>query len=186
LDSKSKARAALDAARALFPTEERKRESRAAVKALLETDLLKGKKTIALFAAREIEADPGGLEEPLVRDGSSIAYPRVDGRALIFHLARADELQPVPPWNIREPDPTMEVARAIDAYVVPGLGFTREGHRLGHGKGFYDRVLNGRGNAIAIGFAFSFQLVDHLPIEDHDVPVDWIVTGRDLIEVKNR
>jgi 5-formyltetrahydrofolate cyclo-ligase len=184
LEAKANARAALKAARAAFPPEHRAIESAAAVRALLESDLLNGASTIALFAAREIEADPGALEEPLRLRGVKIAYPRVDGRVLSFHFARQEELQPTGPWNIREPDPSRPRAGAIDVYVVPGLAFTRSGDRLGHGRGFYDRVLQARGDALAIGFAFSFQLVDHVPTESHDQRVDAVVTGRDLIVLK--
>jgi 5-formyltetrahydrofolate cyclo-ligase len=160
-------------------------ESLEAVQALLASDLLNGAKSVALFAALADEADPSGLDPLLRARGARIAYPRVAGaRALTFHFARPDELVPVAPWDIREPPPSLPQANALEAYVVPGLGFTREGDRLGYGRGFYDRVLASRGAAIAVGFAFSCQLLDRLPIESHDQKVDAIVIGRELIVVK--
>jgi 5-formyltetrahydrofolate cyclo-ligase len=173
------------AARAALSSSQRETESSAAVRALLESDLLNGATSVALFAAMEDEADPAGIESALRKRGVRFAYPRVAGsRLLTFHFAVSEELTPVPPWSIREPSAAMPEAIEIDVYLVPGLAFTREGDRLGYGRGYYDRVLAGRGEALAIGFAFSCQLVDHLPVESHDQKVDAVVTGRDLIVLK--
>lgn len=71
-------------------------------------------------------------------------------------------------------DPTV-----LDVVVVPGLGFTRDGHRLGQGGGHYDRFLPRlRADCLTIGVAFAEQVVDELPVEDHDVTVDVVVTDR--------
>ncbi len=184
-DLKARARAELKAARAAVSPEERAIESEAAVQALLVSGLLEGARSVALFAPMSEEADPSRLEAVLAARGVAIAYPRVDaGGDLAFHLARGDALLPRPPWNIREPAPGEPTATAVDVYVVPGLGFTRAGDRLGYGKGYYDRVLAGRGSSRAIGFALACQLVDHLPVESHDQRVDAVVTGRELIVVK--
>src|SRR5688572_2141189 len=142
LDSKANARAVLKAARAAFPPKQRAIESAAAVRALLESDLLNGAKTVALYAALAEEADPIALEEPLRSRGASIAYPRVTPAGLTFHLARSQELRPTGPFKIREPDATGPITTTeIDVFIVPGLGFTRDGHRIGYGRGYYDRVL---------------------------------------------
>jgi 5-formyltetrahydrofolate cyclo-ligase len=151
---------------------------------LLESDLLNGAQSVALFAAMPGEADPGALEPILVERGIAVAYPRVSGpRDLSFHQAHSHDLVPAGPWGIREPAATLPEVMP-DAYVVPGLGFTREGDRLGYGRGYFDRVLAVRGEAIAVGFAFACQVLDRLPIESHDQRVDAIVTGRELIMVK--
>jgi 5-formyltetrahydrofolate cyclo-ligase len=183
LEAKASARAALKAARAAFPPEQRASESAAAVRALLESDLLNGATVVALYAALAEEADPAGLEEPLRSRGVQIAYPRVTKAGLAFHLARAEELRPIGPFGIREPEASAPRSSAIDAYVVPGLGFTRDGHRIGYGRGYYDRVLGARGDALAIGFCWSVQLVDRLPTEGHDVALDAVVAGEKLIRV---
>ena len=67
--------------------------------------------------------------------------------------------------------------RTLDAVVVPGLAFTTDGHRLGRGRGHYDRFLAGVGPAcLRVGVAFSEQVVDHVPVADHDVRLDAVVT----------
>jgi 5-formyltetrahydrofolate cyclo-ligase len=64
-----------------------------------------------------------------------------------------------------------------DVVVVPGLAFTPEGERLGQGGGWYDRFLsNIRPTCTTIGVGFAQQLVESIPTEPHDVPLDHIVT----------
>ena len=59
--------------------------------------------------------------------------------------------------------------------LVPGLAFTRDGHRLGYGGGYFDRFLE-QFTGISIGLAFSDQLVEALPLNEHDRAVDFVVT----------
>jgi len=64
-----------------------------------------------------------------------------------------------------------------DVIIVPGTAFSRAGHRLGQGGGWYDRFLPGRRpDAVTIGVGFAPQLVDDVPTEAHDVELDCIVT----------
>jgi 5-formyltetrahydrofolate cyclo-ligase len=66
---------------------------------------------------------------------------------------------------------------ALDVVVVPGLGFTADGRRLGQGGGHYDRFLPRlRPGCVTIGVAFAEQVVDDLPTEPHDVRLDLVVT----------
>ena len=69
----------------------------------------------------------------------------------------------------------------IDLAMVPGLGFTENGHRIGRGMGFYDRFLAqpdfiGR----SCGLAFEEQVLESLPVLDHDVPLSMLATDRGL------
>lgn len=66
---------------------------------------------------------------------------------------------------------------SVDVVVVPGLAFTADGRRLGQGGGWYDRFLaRTRSDCSSVGVAFDVQIVDDLPTEPHDVPVDLVVT----------
>lgn len=74
-------------------------------------------------------------------------------------------------------DTDLHLPDEIDLVVVPGLAFSQDRHRLGRGGGFFDRFLSGRAaNAFKLGICFSFQLVDHVPTEGHDVVMDAVVT----------
>jgi len=72
--------------------------------------------------------------------------------------------------------PALAVSR-LDVVVVPGLGFDHSGQRLGRGAGFYDRFLaRPELRAFKVGIALDEQLVDKVPMESHDVPLDAVVT----------
>ena len=69
----------------------------------------------------------------------------------------------------------------IDLVIVPGLGFTETGHRIGRGMGFYDRFLaQSDFVGLSCGLAFAEQMVEALPMLDHDVPLSMLATDRGL------
>lgn len=108
--------------------------------------------------------------------------PRVNGvnlELLPFDESRLE----IGSFHIEEPkgDDTYSVEE-IEVIVVPGVAFDRKGHRLGRGKGFYDRLL-ASAKATKIGIGYEFQLVDELPSESHDIPMDIIITEHSTIIV---
>ena len=80
-------------------------------------------------------------------------------------------------FGIREPAPTCIAIPLddLDVVLVPGVAFSLDGHRLGRGKGFYDRLLENF-NGKKIGIAFDEQIVDAIPVEKNDVIMDLILT----------
>ena len=97
-----------------------------------------------------------------------------------------DNLIPSNKFGILEPIEEMKIAyKNIDLILVPGVVFDKEGHRIGYGLGYYDKFLRKVPKAIKIGLSFDFQVVDKLPREMHDVPVDFIVTEERVIDCKN-
>ena len=74
------------------------------------------------------------------------------------------------------------VLGGLDLIIVPGLGFTKEGHRLGRGKGYYDtyqkRCVDETGvKPVTIALAFKEQICEHIPTNDDDVNVDYVIYG---------
>jgi 5-formyltetrahydrofolate cyclo-ligase len=79
----------------------------------------------------------------------------------------------------QSPKDGLQLPEQIDLVLVPGLAFSKDRHRLGRGGGFFDRLLAGRAkNAFKLAICFSFQLVDAIPTEEHDVKVDAVVTEK--------
>lgn len=109
--------------------------------------------------------------------GKRIALPVVEGNDLIlFEYTGPECLKEVPPFGILEPHGTRSISpEAIDAVVVPGMAFDARGGRLGHGKGFYDRLFPRIPDAKLIGVCLSCQLVDRVPMEPHDRRVDLVI-----------
>lgn len=78
-------------------------------------------------------------------------------------------------FGVYEPSNTTEIELTeIDLILVPGLAFQLNGNRLGRGKGFYDKLLK-NSKAYKIGICYSFQIVDHIPVDDWDETLDEIV-----------
>ena len=70
----------------------------------------------------------------------------------------------------------------IDLILVPGIAFSKDRHRLGRGGGFFDRLLAERGaNAFKLGLCFSFQVLDAIPIEGHDIVMDALVSNEGTV-----
>lgn len=94
---------------------------------------------------------------------------------------RAHGVATVAPSPAPDADAPIDPA-VVDVVVVPGLGFTPDGHRLGQGGGWYDRFLaRMRPDALKIGVGFDVQLVGELPTEEHDVTLDAVVTESGVV-----
>lgn len=120
--------------------------------------------------------------------GTRIVLPKVERKARrlrLFHVHDIAAETAAGIWGIREPreDRCLEARlEDIDVVVVPGVAFTRRGERLGYGGGFYDRLLgNWTPRPPCIAPAFAMQVVDTLPVDAHDIPVDLVVTESDSL-----
>lgn len=139
-----------------------------------------GKEVIAAHWPIGTEADIRVLLSDLQRAGYPIALPRMvtKDQPLEFRLfERGDPLSPGP-HNIREPSAEAPLVRP-EVVLVPLLAFDKAGYRIGYGAGYYDRTLEAlraAGNLLAIGIAYAGQMVDHIPAEAHDQPLDLIAT----------
>ncbi len=160
------------------------------VEHLISSGLLDGVQVLAAYAPIRSEADPGGAVEWHLKRGGQVAFPRVCDNLLKWFIATPSTLVPTPPWSIPEPVEAVHTAiaeRDIDAWIVPGLAFTQEGHRLGYGRGHYDRALSAASAGpsskapIRIGFAFSVQIEVAIPVEAHDRPMSAVVTERGVL-----
>ena len=124
------------------------------------------------------EVPTQSLLDHLVAAGKTVLLPRVvnDTDMELRHYTGRHDLQPGA-YGIMEPvgRPFTEY-KQIDVAIIPGMAFDREGHRLGRGKGYYDRFLSRVPNIYKIGLCFSWQLVDSVPTDEHDIRMDETVT----------
>ena len=163
-------------------------KSKSICEQILSSNILKNAKTVALYSAVKTEADPSSLALALEASNIETLFPKVlDGR-LQFHKATQSQL--VPGYaGILEPsaDHKIHPIHEIDIWIIPGLGFSRQGARIGYGKGHYDKALAEAMSLGAthktIGFGFSEQLTDEVPLEPHDVPLDIIAVENEIIYV---
>jgi 5-formyltetrahydrofolate cyclo-ligase len=118
-----------------------------------------------------------------------LIVPWCDGEELrLFWLQSLDELS-AGSFGIREPRAEMRSQpdrcgnpAEIDLVVLPGLAFDEQGRRLGQGRGYFDRLLMEMNpQAIKVGLAFEVQMVEEVPVEKHDLPVDLVITESRMI-----
>jgi 5-formyltetrahydrofolate cyclo-ligase len=118
--------------------------------------------------------------------GKRIAYPRVAGAELeFFAVEDRRELGPGT-FGVLEPKGGRQVPlAAIDLVVIPGVAFDLHGHRLGYGKGFYDRTFGAESDKpLLAGFAFELQVMERLPKERHDVRLDLLITEERVVDFR--
>ncbi len=123
---------------------------------------------------QEVRTTP--MLEQALRDGKRVAVPKVYGDEMKFIFL--DDLSQVEKGfaGILEPIADGPIAEDPAALVLmPGLAFTKEGHRMGYGGGFYDKFLALEPNHPTLALCYAFQMVDELPIDDYDVPVDVVL-----------
>ena len=129
------------------------------------------------------ELDLGELHRELLQQGRLLVAPRVpaQGRALELRQV-ADLAQDLAPsrWGIPEPRPErcpLVDPAQIDLVLVPGVAFDRWGNRLGYGAGFYDRLFQRLApSALRVACVQDALLVERVPAEPHDAPVDLLLT----------
>ncbi|HDN85936.1 MAG: 5-formyltetrahydrofolate cyclo-ligase [Candidatus Omnitrophota bacterium] len=115
-------------------------------------------------------------------DKKRICFPFIEGRGLYpYEVKNLDEDFIKGPWGTTHPNPkkTKRVElEELDLVIVPGLGFSPQGYRLGRGAGFYDRFLKKLPKKIKkVGVAFDFQVIENLPHQfPHDEKVDILIT----------
>lgn len=147
-------------------------------------------RSILFFASTPDEVNLWPCLEAALASSKLVCLPRSLPDQDAYCAAQVRDLQNdiVPGrFGIREPVPHCpEVPlNRLDLILVPGLAFDRMGHRLGRGKGHYDRWLTARSGLIC-GVAFDEQLVDAVPVEPHDLIVDCILTPSRWIDVSPR
>jgi 5-formyltetrahydrofolate cyclo-ligase len=115
------------------------------------------------------------------------------GELELFHLEAMDELS-VGMYRILEPRPELRALphkqvdpKELDLVMVPGIAFDRTGARMGHGKGYYDKLLqHARPDAPLVALAFECQLFPEVPTADHDIFMDTIITEKAVYDGKGR
>jgi 5-formyltetrahydrofolate cyclo-ligase len=142
---------------------------------------------IAAYLPIRTEFDPRGIIERARAMAITVALPAVvDRTTMVFR--RFDPGDPLVAGGLgtRSPAPDRSVVDP-DLVVIPMVAFDRTGARLGHGAGYYDRALAAlaaRGvHPVLAGVAFAVQEVGRIPVEPHDVLVDWIVTENEALDL---
>ncbi len=189
---KSSLRAAMLARRAALSADQVKAASQAVLDRLARLPVWDGVREALFYLPVKNEIDATGLLRSLWDKGVRILVPRCrKGQPGMLDLACIDDLAKTCPGSFGVPEPHESLCRPPDAFspdliLVPGAVFDRKGGRIGFGGGYYDRLLAGPGakNALTIGLAHAFQLVERLPSDPWDKPVDAVCTNKEILWIK--
>ncbi|MCZ2664832.1 5-formyltetrahydrofolate cyclo-ligase [Bacteroides fragilis] len=130
--------------------------------------------TILLYHSMKDEVQTHAFIEKWSRS-KKIILPVVIGDELELRVYTGPQDLAISSYGIAEPTGTRFTDyRAIDLAVIPGVAFDRHGHRLGRGKGYYDRLLP-QIAAPKAGICFPFQLVEEVPAEEFDFRMDTVI-----------
>lgn len=137
------------------------------------------------------ELDTWGLVDRLLAGGRELYVPRTAAGDPRLHVHPYPCALETLSFGLRQPSadcpelPAEQIDSVLDVALVAGLAFDRAGHRLGYGAGYFDRFLAGRGFP-TVGLACDVQIVDALPIEEHDVPMSVVVTESRTFDRRTR
>lgn len=160
----------------------------AAAERLLALPVLSGTCVVMAYAANAEELDPAPAIAALHDAGKSVVLPRIEAPGVLgLHEVLSGEELESGPLGIRQPraEAPKVAAEFVDAVIVPGVAFDENGRRLGYGGGYYDRLLPQlREDCERIGFCYDEQLVDLVPVAEHDEHMHWIVTPSRVIGLR--
>lgn len=139
---------------------------------------------VGLYRAVRGELDPSGLERSAWQRGVETYAPVLAGDRLQFARSSPSTVWAPNRFGIDEPDDVEPVeATSLDLVIVPAVAVDRSGNRLGMGAGYYDRTFADRPRPLLVATIHPEQLVDHLPAEPWDVPVDVIALPGEVIVI---
>lgn len=181
--TKTGLRRALSAARRSLSPLERQQRSRRVVTACRNLAGFSSAAVICTYVNFREEVETVDFIAALLREGRRVAVPiHLHGAAQPLVFAEIRDLSEMAPDPFGILQPPRETARlvptaTIPLFLVPGLGFDPAGRRLGYGLGCYDRAFaDAAPGALKVGLAYELQLLESVPADPHDVPMDFVVT----------
>ena len=140
------------------------------------TEAYRNAKSIYGYLPYNQEVRTVPLLQKALADGKRVAVPKVYGDTMKFLWL--DDLSKVENSEMGIPEPIADDPVADDPtalVLMPGVAFTEKGDRMGYGGGYYDRFLAAEPDHPTIALCYAFQMVESLPTEEFDIPVDAVI-----------
>ena len=142
----------------------------------LACDQYQNAKTIYGYLPYNQEVRTVPMLEQAMKEGKRVAVPKCYGDEMRFIYM--DDLSKVEKGYANIPEPIADEPVADDQtalVLMPGMAFTKDGKRMGYGGGFYDKFLAAEPDHPTVALCYAFQMVEDLPTEDYDIPVDCVL-----------
>ena len=142
----------------------------------------KNAKKIGVYYPIGSEIFTQDIIQELLSKGKEVFLPKVMGKGMEFRkIIDFSSLEPGN-FDIMEPKEECPVDNNLDVILVPTVGISQTGVRLGYGYGFYDRFL-AKNKTVAISLTLEKQIIKNIPKSEHDIIMDWIVTEDKMTKI---
>jgi len=169
-----------------IPAAEQKAKSKKACQNLVSTEEFESASIVMLFLSLPHEVDTSDAILHAWQLGKTVAVPKISWQQRHMIPVQITSLETgfsTSSWGLRNPTAGAPIPFGeIDLVVAPGLGFDRQGNRLGRGGSYYDRFFaNKEVKAARCGLAFAEQVLDTIPVTESDEPVHFLVTDEEIV-----
>jgi 5-formyltetrahydrofolate cyclo-ligase len=174
-----------------IPSEQRSEKSHRACQNLISTPQFQSASSIMMYLSLPHEVDTSEAILHAWQLGKAVAVPKISWQQRRMMAVEINSLETgfsTSASGLRNPVTGVPVPfEEINLVVTPALGFDRKGNRLGRGGSYYDRFFTDeKFKASKCGFAFTEQVVDSIPVDSTDIPVDFLVTDEEIMYFNNQ
>ncbi|MFA5240036.1 MAG: 5-formyltetrahydrofolate cyclo-ligase [Phycisphaerae bacterium] len=185
MDEKEQLRVKLQKCVLAIPPEQRSEKSHQACQKLISTPEFQNASSIMMYLSLPHEVDTSEAILHAWQLGKAVSVPKISWQQRRMIAVEINSLETglsTSASGLRSPVTGVPMTfEDISLVVTPALGFDRNGNRLGRGGSYYDRFFaDEKFNAAKCGFSFAEQVVDSIPIDSTDVPVDFLVTDEEI------
>ncbi|MFH1282738.1 MAG: 5-formyltetrahydrofolate cyclo-ligase [bacterium] len=154
--------------------------------------VFKEAKNIVFYYSKYPEVSTHEFIKDSLDNGKTVFLPKIVENSKCFNVCSVSNCDTdlcVGKWGISEPKDKgsdIQALKIIDLIIVPGIAFDEYGNRIGRGQGYYDKVLSKLNNAPKVALAFDLQVRNIIPVDEHDIQVDYIITESRIIRSLKR
>ena len=178
--------------RSILDAVEKEEKDRKILDEFYESNYYREAKNIFIYISYDSEINTKGIINKALMDNKKIYVPRTEFKTRLMDAVEITSLDNLieSEYGILEPsveEPHID-PNEIDLIVVPGVAFDRNGGRMGYGAGFYDRYFkkineDNMKKVIKLALAYDFQILEKIPMNEQDVPVNYIITEKEFIHI---
>ena len=177
--------------RSILDAVEKEEKDRKILDRFYDSNYYREAKNIFIYISYDSEINTKGIIKKALMDNKKIYVPRTEFKTRLMDAVKITSLDNLieSEYGILEPsveEPHID-PNEIDLIVVPGVAFDRNGGRMGYGAGFYDRYFkkiseNNVKKVIKLALAYDFQILEKIPMNEQDVPVNYIITEKEFYQ----
>lgn len=162
--------------------------SRIISNSVISTKEYQSSSSIGIYYSIGSEVKTFDIIKHSLENKKEIALPRViDSTKIQFFKIMEDKFEKIKftkgKYGIFENSMSTTIIDKIDLLIIPGIAFDLKGYRIGYGKGYYDRFLSLGKSKCIMGLSYESQIINEIPNNEHDIPVDIIITEKKIIRI---